>query len=90
MSIPAAHSAVALMKIAEMSYSGTNSFFIQVLVNKKYALPHRVIDALVEHFLRFMDEEGEQAGGDDRSRRRMPVIWHQSLLSFVQRWGKGD
>eukprot|EP00270_Netrium_digitus_P019705 TRINITY_DN7840_c0_g1_i1.p1 TRINITY_DN7840_c0_g1~~TRINITY_DN7840_c0_g1_i1.p1 ORF type:complete len:498 (+),score=171.42 TRINITY_DN7840_c0_g1_i1:47-1495(+) len=74
-SIPAMHSAVALMKIADMRYSGTNSYFIKLLLDKKYALPYRVIDAVTRHFLRFMDDE-----------RSMPVIWHQALLSFVQRY----
>ena len=26
-----------------MAYSGTNSFFIRVLLDKKYALPYRVV-----------------------------------------------
>ncbi len=42
-SIPALHSAAALLRIAEMPYSGTNSFFIRVLLDKKYALPYRVV-----------------------------------------------
>ena len=37
------HSSAALLRIADMEYSGTNSFFIQVLLNKKYALPYRVV-----------------------------------------------
>lgn len=53
------------------------SYFIKLLLDKKYALPYRVLDALVAHFMRFMEET-----------RVMPVIWHQSLLTFVQRWGK--
>ena len=30
-----------------MEYCGTTSFFIRTLLDKKYALPYRVIDALV-------------------------------------------
>jgi len=74
-SVPALQSSVALMKIAAMPYSGANSLFIRVLIDKKYALPFRVIDALVEHFLKFKTET-----------RVLPVIWHQSLLSFAQRY----
>ena len=51
-SIPVLHSAVALMKLAEMHYAGVTSLFIRVLCDKKYALPHRVLDALVQHFVR--------------------------------------
>ena len=74
-SIPMLHSSAALLKIAEMEYSGVNSLFIRVLLDKKYALPFRVIDALVFHFIRFQDD-----------RREMPVLWHQALLVFLQRY----
>lgn len=50
------------------------SYFIKTLLEKKYCMPYRVLDALVAHFMRFVDEI-----------RVMPVIWHQSLLTFVQR-----
>lgn len=74
-SIPMLHSSAALLKIAEMEYSGANSIFIKTLLDKKYALPFRVIDALVFHFLKF-----------ERDRRVLPVLWHQALLVFVQRY----
>ncbi|KAG4191721.1 hypothetical protein ERO13_A07G112700v2 [Gossypium hirsutum] len=73
-SIPMLHSSVALMKLAEMEYCGTTSYFIKLLLEKKYALPYRVVDAVVAHFMRFLEDT-----------RIMPVIWHQSLLAFVQR-----
>ena len=73
--IPMLHSAAALLKLAELPYAGTTSFFLRVLLDKKYALPFRVIDALVDHFLRFKNET-----------RQVPVVWHQSLLTFVQRY----
>ena len=57
-----------------MPYSGTNSFFLRVLLDKTYALPYRVVDALVDHFMRFKGEE-----------RQLPVVWQQTLLCFVQR-----
>lgn len=77
-SIPLLHSSVALMKLAQMSYSGVTSLFIRVLLDKKYALPHKVLDALVEHFVETSTDE-----------RVLPVLWHQSLLTFAQRY-KGD
>ena len=36
-----------MLKIAEMRYNGANSIFLRILIAKKYALPFRVIDALV-------------------------------------------
>lgn len=50
-SIPMLHSAAALLKLVEMKYSGANSLFIRILLDKKYALPYRVIDAIVHHFI---------------------------------------
>eukprot|EP01029_Cantina_marsupialis_P006146 TRINITY_DN1668_c0_g6_i1.p1 TRINITY_DN1668_c0_g6~~TRINITY_DN1668_c0_g6_i1.p1 ORF type:complete len:442 (+),score=152.38 TRINITY_DN1668_c0_g6_i1:105-1430(+) len=74
-SIPVDHAASSLVKLCEYPYSGSTSIFIRILVNKKYRLHYRVIDTLVEHFMRFMQEE-----------RTMPVIWHLSLLTFAQRY----
>ncbi|KXS17083.1 Bystin-domain-containing protein [Gonapodya prolifera JEL478] len=74
-SIPVLHSAACMLKIAEMDYTGPTSVFIRILLDKKYALPYRVLDALVFHFLRFKSDA-----------RVMPVLWHQSLLVFVQRY----
>ena len=51
-SIPMLHSAAALLKIAEMDYNGANSIFLRALLDKKYALPYRVVDAVVFHFLK--------------------------------------
>lgn len=74
-SIPVLHSSAAMLKIAEMDYSGANSIFLRQFFDKKYALPYRVIDAVVYHFLRFLSDQ-----------RSLPVLWHQSLLTFVQRY----
>ncbi|KAH6757686.1 bystin-like protein [Perilla frutescens var. hirtella] len=52
-----------------------SSYFIKVLIEKKYALPYRVLDALVAHFMKFYDDS-----------RVMHVIWHQTLLAFAQRY----
>ena len=52
-SVPMLHSSAALLKVAEMDYSGANSIFIRTLLEKKYALPYRVVDAVVNHFLRW-------------------------------------
>jgi essential nuclear protein 1 len=74
-SIPVLHSAVALMKIAEMPYSGANSIFMRTLLDKKYALPLKVVASVVQHFVKY--------AGDAR---KLPVFWHQCLLVFVQRY----
>lgn len=42
-SIPVHHSAAALLRLGDMPYSGTTSFFIRVLLDKKYSIPYRVV-----------------------------------------------
>ncbi|KAK9711445.1 snoRNA-binding rRNA-processing protein [Basidiobolus ranarum] len=74
-SVPVLHSSAALLRLAEMEYTGPNSLFIRVLLDKKYALPFKVIDALVFHFIRFKNDP-----------REMPVLWHQAFLVFAQRY----
>ena len=51
-SIPMLHSAAAILKVSEMDYTGASSIFMRTLLDKKYALPYRVIDAVVFHFIR--------------------------------------
>ena len=43
-----------MLKIAEMNYSGANSIFLRIFFDKKYALPYRVVDAAVGHFIRLV------------------------------------
>ena len=74
-SIPSIDSAAVLLRLADLNYSGSTSMFIKILLNKKYALPRRVIDALLKHYYTF-----------EKETRVLPVIWHQSLLIFVQRY----
>ena len=74
-SIPVLHSAAALQRLCEMDYTGPTSIFIRVLLDKKYALPFKAIDAVVFHFLRFANSD-----------EKMPVLWHQSMLAFAQRY----
>ena len=74
-SIPVHHSAVAIHKLAQLEYSGAASIFIKTLLNKKYSLPAPVIGSLVKHFASFVDDD-----------RVLPVLWHQALLVFVQRY----
>ena len=76
MTLPVLHSSAALMKIAmESQYSGAQSVVMRTLLDKKYALPHRVLEAVCEHFGRFRSDY-----------RELPVKWHQALLVFAQRY----
>lgn len=75
-SVPLVHAAAVLVRLCQTSpWYGTTSIVITALVNKKYALPLRTIDALVRHFCAFQSDN-----------RQLPVVWHTSLLVFVQRY----
>lgn len=75
-SIPMLHSAAALLKMAEMPHTGASCLFIRALIDKKYSLPQRVVGALVHYFHSFVADAPP-----------LPVVWHQSLLILVQRYG---
>ncbi len=107
-SIPVLHSAAALLRLCEIAAeksttvdtesAGACNIFIRVLLEKKYALPYKAVDALVFHFLRFRNSKPAADDGDtDMSGVRnkfkhntkddkLPVLWHQSLLVFAQRY----
>ncbi|EED14206.1 rRNA processing protein Bystin, putative [Talaromyces stipitatus ATCC 10500] len=106
-SIPVLHSAAALLRLCEIAAeqtsaslssegTGATNIFIRVFLEKKYALPYKVIDALVFHFLRFraMDNtendhmmiDGAHNSAAASMNYKLPVLWHQSLLVFAQRY----
>jgi essential nuclear protein 1 len=80
----------------DLEAAGATNLVIKVLLDKKYALPYQTIDALVFHFLRFrlamqyMAQDSEMDGSRKRVEPKedikLPVIWHQSLLVFAQRY----
>lgn len=74
-SVPALHSAAALLRLCEMPYAPATAVFIKILIDKKYALPYRAIDALVFYWMRYRTEP-----------EPMPVLWHQGFLAFAQRY----
>jgi essential nuclear protein 1 len=106
-SIPVLHSAAALLRLCEIGAeqsttvntesAGACNIFIRVLLEKKYALPYKAVDALVFHFLRFRntkptdDSDVAMFGVKNGSKKpvkddKLPVLWHQSLLVFAQRY----
>ncbi|OAA76725.1 bystin [Akanthomyces lecanii RCEF 1005] len=104
-SIPVLHSAAAIKGLCDIAAQeasqnneggGATNLFLKTLLEKKYALPYQAIDALVFHFLRFrsvdpasVQEDEAMAGVIGDVRTKLPVIWHQGLLVFAQRY-KGD
>ncbi|KAJ1688781.1 hypothetical protein LUZ63_012936 [Rhynchospora breviuscula] len=74
-SIPCSHSSSALRMLSRVDYCGAVSYFIKLLLEESDALRCHAFDAVLEHFISFTEKE-----------TTMPVIWHQSLLSFVQRY----
>lgn len=101
-SIPVLHSAAALLRLTEIAAeqtsvatesAGATNIFIRILLEKKYALPYKVIDGLVFHFLRFraapqMDQmnDSDNTASLGSNSFKLPVLWHQCLLAFAQRY----
>ena len=99
-SIPVLHSAAALLRLTEIAAeqtsisssesAGAANIFIRVLLEKKYALPYKVIDGLVFHFLRFRATVTADGRTDDShlaaKEAALPLLWHKSLLAFAQRY----
>jgi essential nuclear protein 1 len=96
-SIPVLHSAAAIKGLCDIAAQeasqgteggGATNIFLKTLIEKGYALPWQVIDSLVFHFLRFRNvdpnEMSERAA--NAAMKQLPVIWHQSLLAFAQRY----
>ena len=73
--IPMLHSAAAMLHMMEMPFTGPIMIILQTLINKKYALPLRVVDGLIQFFVTFRDVDAE-----------MPLVWHNALLTFAQRY----
>ena len=92
--IPVLHSAAALLRLCEISAeqtsnvnseaAGAANIFIRILLAKKYALPYKVVDALVFHFLRFRASKEQEQEVLASKEAKLPVLWHQSLLIFAQ------
>lgn len=67
------HSSVAIVKIAEMGFTGATAIFIKTLLEKKYALPTRVLNVLVSFFVKYEDSEVV-----------LPVIFFQLILRVCE------
>ncbi|KAL8867276.1 MAG: hypothetical protein Q9174_005766 [Haloplaca sp. 1 TL-2023] len=100
-SVPVLHSAAALLRLTEIAAeqtsvstenAGATNIFIRTLLEKKYALPYKVIDGLVFHFLRFRASTTASAKDNANNGHpgvydfKLPVLWHQCLLAFAQRY----
>ena len=83
-SIPVLHASAALLKMSEYDYSIGTSYFIKVIIGKNFALPTKVIDGMVEYFYSFWEEGLEEA--EQENINTLPVLWHQSLLIFCQKY----
>jgi len=53
MSIPILHASAALIKLTEQEYGIGNGYFIKVLLGKRYSLPTKVLDVLIDFFCKF-------------------------------------
>ena len=81
-SIPNNHASAAIVKLSQFCQNDKKGvsvgalFFMRLLLVKKYALPKEVKDCLVKFFMSYYDFD----------RNKLPVLWHQTLLCFVQHY----
>lgn len=101
-SVPVLHSAAGLKGLCDLAAQQTSNgesaastnVFIKTLLDKGLALPYQVIDALVFFFLRFRstdpaavkEAEAMERPSENKIARQLPVLFHQCLLSFAQRY----
>jgi essential nuclear protein 1 len=52
-SIPIIHASAALIKLTEYDYEIGSGYFIKVLIGKRYSLPTKALDILVDYFSKF-------------------------------------
>mmetsp|Transcript_42840 Transcript_42840/g.100056 ORF Transcript_42840/g.100056 Transcript_42840/m.100056 type:complete len:208 (+) Transcript_42840:213-836(+) len=75
-SVPVMHVAASIVRLCTMTpWYGTTAILLAAQLNKKYALPLKVIECLVAHFCAFAGED-----------KILPLVWHRALLIFVQRY----
>jgi len=79
-SIPVTHSSACIMKLSTLKPGMGVLFFMKILLLKKYAIPTKVKEALVTYFCKFGDKNGNEINNE----ANLPVLWHQTLLVFVQ------
>ena len=81
-SIPNNHASAAIVKLSQLCQNDKKGvsvgalFFMRLLLVKKYALPKEVKECLVKFFMGYYDFD----------RNKLPVLWHQTLLCFVQHY----
>lgn len=75
-SFPALHAAAVLVKLTHVQpHTNKIDYAIIKLLNKKHDLPVPAVKALKQYFNNYVKEDSTQS-----------VIFHQSLLVFIQRW----
>lgn len=75
--IPMLFSAAALASLCNLPYSGPRALIMRTILDKKYALPLNLIHIILLFF--------EQTSHESKM---LPVLWHQCLFVFVQRYKK--
>lgn len=58
-----------------MNFNGPQTIFLSLFVEKNYALPLRVLSALVNYFFKF-----------EQDSRQLPLIFYKLLLIFVKNY----
>ncbi|KAI9364595.1 Bystin-domain-containing protein [Pilaira anomala] len=76
---PVLQSATALLKLSELSFTLPIGILVLVFLEKKQALPYRVIDTLIVKYF-----ANQQTVGRDMV---LPQVWFQALYTFIKSYG---
>ena len=85
---------------SDVESAGAANIVIRTILEKRYALPYKAIDALVFHFLRFRpttpiqpDISAAKRNANGKSKpdkahvsNTLPVLWHRCFLAFAQHY----
>ena len=93
-------SASGMTTTSDVESAGAANIVIRTILEKRYALPYKAIDALVFHFLRFRptaqqipdisagkkNANGKSHPDRASSSNTLPVLWHRCFLAFAQHY----
>lgn len=74
--LPRDHANAFIIAICQGDISLVRTIFLAGMVSRGQALAIQAIDAILNYFLRF-----------DAIDEKQPLLWHQALLDFVQKYG---
>ena len=77
-SFPSEHACAVIQRCIQSPFTGPLNVILKILIEKKFALPRKVISSLVDWFVSFQNNPNVKV---------MPVLWYEFLKSFLKLYG---